>query len=289
MVAARVQPSDPDSNLASILISVIVAVRNGALTLQRCLDSIYEQTDPGWEVVVMDGASKDGTQAILISNADRIAYWESEADRGIAHAWNKALDHAQGDWVLFLGADDSLHAATTFADVTPLLRACPEDVDVAYGMIDVVNPDGTVRDRAGKPWVEVRDDLTRGMTIPHPATFHRRSLYGRVGRYDESYRIGSDYELLLRHLLSAEARFLDVVVTDMGAGGLSDRPSSRVQVAREVHRIRASHGLTRTPEWRSGPVVKARLLVVTASLLGARRTERLRLAYSGVRGALRPR
>lgn len=287
MVAARVQPSDRASTQEPTLISVILAVRNGALTLQRCLDSIYEQTFPGWEVVVMDGASRDGTQSILNSNADRIAYWESEADRGIAHAWNKALDHAKGDWVLFVGADDRLHSATTFADVAPLLRACPEDVDVAYGMIDVVNTDGTVRARVGKPWV--RDDLKRSMTIPHPATFHRRSLYGRVGKYDESYRIASDYELLLRHLLSAEARFLDVVVTDMGAGGLSDRPSSREQVARESHRIRVSHGVTQTPAWLSWPVVKARLLKVTASLLGERRTERLRLAYSGVRGALRPR
>jgi glycosyltransferase involved in cell wall biosynthesis len=289
MGAAAVPPSSPGSNMEPILISVIVAVRNGASTLQRCLDSLREQTHRRWEVVVMDGGSDDGTQAILISNADRIAYWESEGDRGVAHAWNKALDHVQGEWVLFLGSDDRLHSATTFADVAPLLRACPADVDVAYGTLDIVNADGTVRVRLGKPWVEARERLELGMAIPHPATFHRRRLFDRLGRYDERYRISSDYELLLRHLLSAEARFLDIVVTDMGAGGLSDRPSSRLQAARETHRIRVRHGLTRTPEWRSVPVLKAALLAMSGRFLGERWTERVRRAYSGVRGVLRNR
>ena len=47
----------------------------------------------------MDGASKDGTQAILMSNADRIAIG-SRSRSGHRPCWNKALDHAQGDWVL---------------------------------------------------------------------------------------------------------------------------------------------------------------------------------------------
>jgi hypothetical protein len=162
-------------------------------------------------------------------------------------------------------------------------------VDVAYGTLDIVNPDGTVRVRLGKPRVEARAGLELGMAIPHPATFHRRRLFDRVGKYDERYRISSDYELLLRHLVSAEARFLDVVVTDMGAGGLSDRPSLRLQAVRETHRIRARHGLTSTPEWRSVPVVKAALLATSGRLLGERGTERLRRAYSRVRRVARSR
>ncbi len=107
-------------------ISVIIAVRNGAGTLQRALDSVFEQTYDDIELIVMDGASSDGTQAILERNAARIAYWRSEPDGGIYQAWNKALDHVTGDWICFLGADDRFHASDIVASVAAALdrRRC---------------------------------------------------------------------------------------------------------------------------------------------------------------------
>ena len=97
-------PELPPARLPRI--SVVIAVYNGAQTIQRALDSIFEQTYRDLEVVVIDGGSTDGTQAILEHNASQIAYWVSEPDRGVYNAWNKALDHVTGDWVCFLGADD---------------------------------------------------------------------------------------------------------------------------------------------------------------------------------------
>ena len=90
------------------LISIVVSVFNGADTLQQCIDSVTDQTYPAVELIVIDGGSTDGTREILLRNASKLAYWVSEPDRGIYHAWNKALVHAQGDWISFLGADDYL-------------------------------------------------------------------------------------------------------------------------------------------------------------------------------------
>jgi glycosyltransferase involved in cell wall biosynthesis len=81
------------------LISVIVAVYNGAKTLQRCIDSVSDQTYPNKELIIIDGGSTDGTIEIIRSNQDQITYWQSEPDNGIYHAWNKALDHASGDGI----------------------------------------------------------------------------------------------------------------------------------------------------------------------------------------------
>ncbi len=65
------------------LISVIVAVYNGAKTLQHCIDSVANQAYPHKELIIMDGGSTDGTVDILEANDDRIGYWESKPDRGI--------------------------------------------------------------------------------------------------------------------------------------------------------------------------------------------------------------
>ena len=104
-------------------ITVIIAVRNGAATLQRALDSVFEQTYADTELIVMDGASTDATPAIVERNAARIGYWVSEPDTGIYDAWNKALGHVTGDWICFLGADDRLHAPDVLERVAAALVA----------------------------------------------------------------------------------------------------------------------------------------------------------------------
>ena len=57
------RPASPPS------IAVVIAVRNGAATLQRALDSVFEQTHPAVELIVMDAASTDGTVQILERNS----------------------------------------------------------------------------------------------------------------------------------------------------------------------------------------------------------------------------
>lgn len=261
-------------------ISVVIAVRNGAATLERALESVFAQTYPNVELVVIDGASTDGTQAILARHADRIAYWHSEPDRGIYDAWNKALDHVTGDWICFLGADDRFAApevlarvAGELADTSPLHR-------VAYAQIHVVDPVGGVVATHGAPWREVAGRFRAGMAIPHQATFHHRELFAVHGRFDTSFKIAGDYELLLREIIKREPRFLPgLVVVDMGAGGLSDRPAMRIQRVREFERARRLHGLRSAPEWRAGAVLRARGREAIRRVLGPRAEARAVDAY----------
>ena len=131
--------------------SVVIAVRNGAATLQRALDSVFEQTHPAVELIVMDAASTDGTVQILERNASRIAYWESEPDRGIYHAWNKAIDARDGDWICFLGADDRYHAPDALAAMAAALEVDAGEHTVAYGVLEKHGPNGASGAR-GSPW-----------------------------------------------------------------------------------------------------------------------------------------
>jgi glycosyltransferase involved in cell wall biosynthesis len=244
------RPDSPGIGLPSI--SVIIAVRNGANTIQRALDSVFEQTHDGVDVVVMDGASTDGTPAILERNSNRIAYWESKPDRGVFHAWNKALDHVTGEWICFLGADDRYHAPDVMARIAATLAHDDGEHLIAYGSLDVVRLDGSVDHSMGVPWAAAsRRIYRRKMPIPHPATFHHRSLFERHGRFDERFRVAGDYEFLLRVLVEHEALWIPETVVDMAGGGLSDRPSTRYLLQREAYRARYMNGLETVPAWRS--------------------------------------
>ena len=103
-------------------ISIVVAVRNGARTLQRCIDSVRNQAYPHKELIIIDGKSTDGTVGILSCNANAISWWISEPDIGIYAAWNKALLHVKGEWICFLGADDYWIASTVLAQAASRLK-----------------------------------------------------------------------------------------------------------------------------------------------------------------------
>src|SRR5262245_56615116 len=107
-------------------ISVVVALLNRRDTLARCLDSVIAQTWRVRDIVLIDGGSTDGSLDLVRERAASIAYWESAPDRGLYHAFNKALAKAAGDWIYFLGADDYLWSPDAFVTIAPhLARALP--------------------------------------------------------------------------------------------------------------------------------------------------------------------
>ena len=124
---------------ANPVVTVVVAVRNGARSLQRCIVSVAGQTLTAHELIVMDGGSSDGTVEILKANAEKIGYWESSPDRGIFHAWNKAVARARGDWICFLGADDYLWSPDTLEQFYPHLEGALPAHKVVYGTVAVVS------------------------------------------------------------------------------------------------------------------------------------------------------
>jgi len=141
------------------LITIIIAVYNGSKTLQRCIDSIIKQTYTNKELIIIDGGSTDGTVEILKSNTQKISFWDSAADRGIYHAFNKALVHATGDWIYFLGADDVLHDEYVFEKFSSIIRNTEKLPLVAYGKI--VYCKGQTRKLMGDKWNKVKDKTKR--------------------------------------------------------------------------------------------------------------------------------
>lgn len=222
-----------------IRFSVVTAVKNGAATLAKLIDSVAGQTHRQAELVVQDGGSTDGTVGVLEARHAQVAYWESNPDDGIYQAWNRALAHAHGDWVIFLGTDDYLVAPDVLARVDAGLRALPNSIEVAYGRLAVVTRDGRPVEELGMPWPQAARRLDQVMSLPHPAVFYRRSVFARAGGFDESFHIAGDYEFLLRALRGREAHYLpEVVVSAMRVGGASLDPARSWTVLAETYRAR---------------------------------------------------
>jgi len=224
-------------------ISIIVAVLNGGKTLQRCIDSVVNQTYPYKELIIMDGGSVDNSIDILKANEGNITYWESKPDQGIYHAWNKALDHAHGDWIYFLGADDYLWSTDTLSQMVPHLNAAFLSVRIVYGSVAIVSTDGNILKVHGQPWPQIKKKFLNIMNcIHHQGVFHHRTLFQFHGRFDISFRILGDYEFLLRELKQNDAHFVDdIIVAGFQNTGLSSNPTNELLALRETIIARKKH------------------------------------------------
>ncbi len=232
------------STLYQPLVTVVVAVYNNVASLQQCLDSVTSQTYRNVELIVIDGGSSDGTIDILKHNSSQLAYWISEPDRGIYHAWNKALAQTHGAWICFIGADDFLWDLHVLAKVVVQLERIPANINAAYSQVNLINDRGDILYSLGRAWKEVKQEFRQLMCIPHPAVMHRRDLFTKNGIFDESFRIAGDYELLLRELAVNDAFFIPgIVFSGMRQGGISSAPANTLLGLREVRAAQLKNGL----------------------------------------------
>ena len=105
------------------MVSVVIPVYNGAVTLRRCLNSVLAQNGDPMEVIVVDDGSTDGTTDVAASYGSRIIVLVQE-NQGQAAARNAGLSAATGQYVAFLDADDYwlpgfLRTTTGFLDAHP--------------------------------------------------------------------------------------------------------------------------------------------------------------------------
>ena len=198
------------------LVSVITVVYNGARHLAQCIEAVANQSYSNIEHIVIDGGSTDGTIDILRRYDDKITRWISERDEGLYDAMNKgiALVTDPESYVLFANADDHLYSKDSIERVI----GSSDGEDLVYGKM--VFSDGEMSGTLGRE-VEYRDLALE--TLCHPATFVRRKVFDKIGMFDKRYVIAADYDFIVRAFrMGVSTRFVDVIVSTMRMGGLSD-------------------------------------------------------------------
>ncbi len=217
--------------------SIVIATYNAESSLQSCLDSIAIQTWPSSELVVVDAASEDGTVEILRHNSSIITKWTSEPDSGIYDAWNKAISLASGTWIYFIGADDAFADQNVLEKVSKFLGQNWQGELITYGHVDGVDEIGRVYENLGTDWDVAKRSLDFEMSIPHQGMFHHRDLFERYGKFDESFKIAADYDLLLRATAKEIPLYLgSLTIARKTRGGVSMDVSKSWQTSKEARR-----------------------------------------------------
>ena len=193
--------SDPGPGPAP-LVSVVVVNYNGADALPRCLEALVADTgEASTEVLVVDNASSDGSDAIAEAAAERhesIRLLRSPTNRGYAGAVNLALADARGTYVAVLNMDVVVGAGwldplIAFLDSTPDAGAvCPLIVlESDPGRINAAGQNVNVTGLGFNRWLEEPRERAGSAPIRvsglHGASFLiRRDDFESIGGWDES-------------------------------------------------------------------------------------------------------
>ena len=206
-------------------ISVDTVCHNSAATIGRTLDSFFQQDHADKQLVIVDGASSDGTLEIIAGYPQTQIRLISEPDRGIYDAMNKGLRAFDGEAMGYLNSDDCYHDHQVLSDIAAALR----ETDIVFGDIDFVADHETKR--VVRRWTSSPHRpgaFRRGWMAPHPSLYVRRRVTEAVGEFERRYRISADYDWMLRAFEVARfgSRRLRRTFVDMLIGGASTRSLS---------------------------------------------------------------
>ena len=190
-------------------VSVIMAAYNAAATIEASVRSVLEQSMENIELIVVDDGSIDETRAVLEGIDDPRIRVISQDNAGPSAARNRAVAEARGEFVACIDADD-LWAADKIELQVQALRATPE-ASVAYGWVDIIDSQSRFAysdqrvTHEGNVYAEL---LHTNFIFSGSNTMIRKSVFERLGGFDESLRAVEDWEFHVR--LAAEYEFVGI-------------------------------------------------------------------------------
>ena len=165
-------------------VSIVIPSHNSGRFLDKALDSLADQSYPNLEVIVVDGASTDGTVELLKRRSDIVTRWISEPDRGQTHALNKGYAMATGEVFGWLNCDEQYRAGA----LRLVGKAFAQDpaLDMVFGHRVVVDEKGQETGRMRTPAMHPRRyALYAGGLLFSDTTFWKADLHRQTGRLDE--------------------------------------------------------------------------------------------------------
>ena len=207
-----------------ITFSIVTITYNADNVLGKTVDSVFSQTYPHVEHVIIDGVSTDDTlqvaqdymqRSYAASNGHEIRI-VSEPDNGLYDAMNKGLRQVSGDYVLFLNAGDFFPDSEVLSNIARnvgLEGVSREKLPVVlYGNTDIVDNDGRfLRHRRLQPPANLSwRSFRHGMLVCHQA-FYARLDIAKTVPYDCRYRFSADVDWCIRIMKEAEIRHLPLL------------------------------------------------------------------------------
>lgn len=205
------------------------------------LESVHNQSYSNIEHIIIDGASNDGTVELLKPYEEKgwIKIY-SEPDSGIYDAMNKGIMRASGEYINFLNSDDYFsHLDGVKESVVCLLR---DNADFSYGISNNIDPDTQIPESIFFPKITT---FYTYMPFSHQTMFTKRDTMLKFGMFDTSLKSASDYDFLIRLILSGAKGtecFLNFI--NFRIGGFSSKDYTLSQNEANLIRMKNFNSLT---------------------------------------------
>ena len=215
-------------------ITIITITLNAERYLEQTIASVVNQTYSNREYIIVDGGSTDGTLDIIKKYESEIDNWISEPDNGIADAMNKGIDLATGDYILFLHSDDYLINSSVLERASEYLG---DRFDIFFfQVLHDIHGQNQVSSNRPLGWL-----TNFKMGSCHQGQLCSRKLFQRIGKFDTSFKIDMDYDLILRaYRAGASCNSVNMPLAVMRLIGISSRTDwkslrERFDEERRVH------------------------------------------------------
>ena len=214
--------------------SIITICFNSKDTVEKTLKSVESQSYKIIEHIIIDGGSKDNTLSV-VKEFDYISKIISESDKGIYDAFNKGIKNSTGEIIGFLNSDDTFYNENSLQHI---FDAFDENTDCIFG--DLIYSDKNEKvTRVWKGSKFKKGAFKKGWMPAHPTFYCRRSVYDKLGLYDDSFKIAGDFELMLRILekYNIRSKYIPHTLVNMKVGGASNNGlKSKLDILREEFR-----------------------------------------------------
>jgi glycosyltransferase involved in cell wall biosynthesis len=236
-------------------VSIVIPTHNRGRLLGRSLRSLLAQTEPRFEIIVVDDASTDDTAAVVRSLSDaRIRYQRLERNCGPGGARNAGVRAASGELLAFQDSDDEWMPDKLERQLA-LLSSADSSTGVVYCDMLRVHADGSTPSEHHSPklrrgrWIEPRTGFYAPYGLGIQTCLMRREAFESVGGFVEELRCFEDLELFLRLLLRWEFR-LDprpLVRYHETGGGQTTKWAEELRARRYIVRRHAAALLRQAP------------------------------------------
>jgi glycosyltransferase involved in cell wall biosynthesis len=216
----RQAPTEHPSNLPSV--SIVVPSYNCGEYIEETLRSILLQNYPVLQLIVVDGASSDGTLAILDYYKHWINIIISEPDCGQANAINKGLALCVGEYFNWINADDVLAPGALLS----LFRNCSNSPDIIASTVgNFVEDDPLIVEKIQNfgfsSGVSSRNFIrgplqwrrTKDISYHQPGVWIKASLLRDIGGLSDDMRYIFDVEMMIRLLAAPRTVFYSDIVS----------------------------------------------------------------------------
>ena len=197
-------------------LSIITINYNDYAGLNKTINSVIQQTFRDFEYIVIDGGSTDGSAELIKQYSDYLSYWVSEKDHGIYNAMNKGLQHAKGEYCLFLNSGDFLFKNNSLTEL--FKNNFNEDI-VSAGCTNF----NETKEWYKYPPVDISLYTFLNGSLPHPSSLIKTKLLNDLGGYRENYRIISDWCFFLEATIvkNCSYRAINMIITRFNCFGIS--------------------------------------------------------------------